>query len=112
MMSIYVGKYYDFMDIGKYVIFYIYLYYDYLMSCMRISGYHLRLHPRHDENSLETSKNVLAVHLVYRHVHIWSYRSPMYPQSTAPTHADSLRSYIMLCYYYYYYYYYYIIWTS
>ncbi len=53
-------EYYDFMDIGKYVIYYIYLYYesydDFWVS--------LCMHPRHDDDSLETAKNVLAVRLV------------------------------------------------
>ena len=59
-----LGKIMTFIDFGKYVIFYIYLYYEYLMSCMRISEYHLCMHPRHDDDSLETAKNVFAVRLV------------------------------------------------
>ncbi len=39
MMTLYYWEYYDFMDIGKYVIYYIYLYYVYLMTRMMTSGY-------------------------------------------------------------------------
>jgi hypothetical protein len=45
-----LGNYDDFLDIGKYVIVYIYLLYKYFMSCMRISGYYLCMHPRHDDD--------------------------------------------------------------
>ena len=78
------------MDIGKYVI---YLYYVYIMThmfniwfiCLSYDSYDLYdfyefsvslcIHTRHPDDWLETAKNVLAVRLVYRHVHIWSYRS-------------------------------------
>ena len=38
-MTLYYWEYYDFMDIGKYVLYYIYLYYVYLMTRMMTSGY-------------------------------------------------------------------------
>ena len=63
MMTLYYWEYYDFMDIGKYVILYIFilcisyeLYDDFWVS--------LCMHPRRDDDSLETAKNVLAVRLV------------------------------------------------
>ena len=90
MMTLYYREYYDFMDIGKYVI---YLYYVYIMTHMfniwfiylSYDSYDLYdfyefsvslcIHTRHPDDWLGTAKNVLAVRLVYRHVHIWSYRS-------------------------------------
>jgi hypothetical protein len=63
MMILYVGNIMTFMDIGKYVILYIFilcisyeLYDDFWVS--------LCMHPRRDDDSLETAKNVLAVRLV------------------------------------------------
>ncbi len=85
------------MDIGKYVI---YLYYVYIMTHMfniwfiylsydsydlydfyEFSVY-LCIHTRHPDAWFGTAKNVLAVRLVYRHVHIWSYRSHVTTQYT------------------------------
>ena len=64
MMSIYVGKYYDFH--GHWEICYIiYIF----ILCISYESYDdfwvsLCMHPRHDDDSLETAKNVLAVRLV------------------------------------------------
>jgi hypothetical protein len=57
-------------------IWFIYLSYDsYDLYDFYEFSVSLCIHTRHPDDWLGTAKNVLAVRLVYRHVHIWSYRS-------------------------------------
>ena len=58
-----LGNIMTFIDFGKYDLSYIF-HNMIIYALYEDSGYHLRMHPRHDEDSLETAKNVLAVRLV------------------------------------------------